>query len=138
MSETTALLRKANFAVERLLAQRTRRLGLTSRQSQIILAVHEAPGMTAAELGRALGIEKTTMAHVVRRMVKLKLLRQTPRNGDGRAEGNALTAQGKRKAATVVTIRNEVDKMVHLKIGLGTAVGGLNNKLEAIADLWKP
>ena len=136
MTPIISRLAKANHAVEQLVAHKARELSLTPRQMQVLCALAEHEGMTAAEIGRALGVEKTTMAHVVSRMVKVKLIKQKAAKDDGRAEQNFLTKSGEANAVKINRIVHGIERTVQDVVWGGGK--DFNWMLDAIADLWKP
>lgn len=133
MTPIISRLAKANHAVEQLVAHKARELGLTPRQMQVLCALADREGMTAAEIGRALGVEKTTMAVIVRRMVAVKLIKQRAAKDDHRAANNYLTKSGAAHAKEVNRIAMGIERTLH---GI-VAPSDMNGRLEQIAELWK-
>jgi len=68
--------------------------GPTPPQFALLLAVLQNPGVSQAELVRSSGIDRSTLAELVRRMVDRGLLRRRRTPRDQRANALALTAAG--------------------------------------------
>jgi DNA-binding MarR family transcriptional regulator len=68
--------------------------GPTPPQFAVLLAVYQAPGVSQAELVRRSGIDRSTLAELVRRMVDRGLLRRRRTPHDQRANALAVTAAG--------------------------------------------
>jgi DNA-binding MarR family transcriptional regulator len=69
--------------------------GPTPPQFALLLAVYQNPGVSQAALVRASGIDRSTLAELVRRMVDRGLLRRRRTLRDQRANALAVTAAGK-------------------------------------------
>ena len=85
------------------------RIGVTTGQLPVLLVLFEQDGLTQAELARAVGIEQPTMALTLRRMERDGLVTRTRDSSDARRSHVKLTAAAKRKKASVLRIRDEVD-----------------------------
>lgn len=68
--------------------------GPTPPQFAVLLAVCQAPGVSQAALVRSTGIDRSTLAELVRRMVDRGLLRRRRTPRDQRANALALTPAG--------------------------------------------
>lgn len=68
--------------------------GPTPPQFAVLLAVFQNPGVSQAELVRSSGIDRSTLAELVRRMVDRGLLRRRRTLRDQRANALAVTAAG--------------------------------------------
>lgn len=126
------LLRNAVRAIDRLLADHGRAEGVTERQMAIILILSTDPGLTSAEVGRRLSIDKATMSKVMRRLVQKKLVKQDARDDGARGQQNILTPAGQEKARACQKIDAEVQARVNAKVA---SVKMFHVKLEAIAAL---
>lgn len=69
--------------------------GPTPPQFAVLQAVLQNPGVSQAELVRSSGIDRSTLAELVRRMVDRGLLRRRRTRHDQRANALAVTATGK-------------------------------------------
>jgi DNA-binding MarR family transcriptional regulator len=70
--------------------------GLTMRDHIVLSALHLSPGMTQVELGKALGMDKTTLTSELDRLEGLGLVKRSIDARDRRARTLAVTAPGER------------------------------------------
>lgn len=63
--------------------RRLKVLGLTGLEERVYLAMVREPGLSAAALARAAGVEPERMQRAVGRLVRLRLVRREPGGGDG-------------------------------------------------------
>lgn len=128
------LLRNALRAIDHLLATHGRSLGVTGRQMEVLILLQDAPGLTSAEIGRNLLVDKATMAKVMRRLKAKGLIRQSDGKTDGRAKPNHLTKAGSEKAKSCREIDTQVQAEVNTK---ASSSGTFHGKLQAITALKK-
>lgn len=88
------LIHRAQQCADTLLQSRTLELDLTPTQITVLAAVSERAGSSQADLCAATGIDRSTMADVVRRMVKKGLLRRASSKRDARTYAISLTNRG--------------------------------------------
>ena len=69
-------------------------LGMYPGQDQILLRLHEDPGLTQSQLAELLGVQQPTVAKVLQRMEKSGLLYRQLNPEDARTSLLSLTAQG--------------------------------------------
>ncbi|WP_431245646.1 MarR family winged helix-turn-helix transcriptional regulator [Leifsonia xyli] len=69
-------------------------LGL--REYIVLSALHKTPGLTQIELGRALGLDKTTLMSQLDRLERAGLVERRPDPRDRRARIPAITDEGER------------------------------------------
>jgi DNA-binding MarR family transcriptional regulator len=92
MGVVTALVRSA-FLVNAVYARSSREYGLTPQQG-VLLCVLMARPYGMSELGRTLGLAKSSLTGLVDRTAQRGLVRREPVPGDGRAVRVALTDEG--------------------------------------------
>ena len=68
--------------------------GLTPRQFAVLMAVAEEQGLTQTELVERTGIDRSTLADIVSRLIGRGLIQRRRAKEDGRAYAIKLTAQG--------------------------------------------
>jgi DNA-binding MarR family transcriptional regulator len=115
MGVVTALVR-SSFLVNAVYAESSREYGLTPQQGQLLCVLMPQPyGM--GELGRVLGLAKSSLTGLVDRCAERGLVRREPDPQDARAVRIALTAEGGAVAAEfyVATCR----RIEELAAGLG-------------------
>ncbi|WP_345429727.1 MarR family transcriptional regulator [Actinoallomurus vinaceus] len=88
-----AALVRSSFLVNAVYAEAARDYGLTAQQGQLLCVLMPGPyGMT--ELGRTLGLAKSSLTGLVDRTMQRGLVRREPDPEDGRAVRVALTDEG--------------------------------------------
>lgn len=69
--------------------------GLTQRQFAVLVAVAGDEGLSQSELVRRTGIDRSTIADIVHRLVKKGLVRRRRHTSDARAYAVSLTTKGR-------------------------------------------
>ena len=93
-SELTWLLHRAAQRMRAGTGAAAERYGLTLRQHIVLSALHLSPGMTQVELGRAVGMDKTTLTGELDRLERRDLVVRTVDPHDRRARALTVTDQG--------------------------------------------
>lgn len=109
---------------------------LTARQYAVLVALVHADGMSQSELVDATGIDRSTMADIVRRMLKKGIIQRKRDKDDARAYEVRVTEEGVRLFKTVAPIIQRIeDKLLSALKGkrvdefvanLGMIVGASN------------
>ncbi len=86
------LLRRAHARAEALFDE-IMHTQLTPRQAALLVASHQHPGATVAELAELVAVDRNTMAEMVARLVSRRLLRRERSETDRRAWAVFTTAQ---------------------------------------------
>ena len=106
------LLHRARQCADVLLQNRILDLDLTPTQVIILAAVAAKAGLSQMDLTQATGIDRSTMADVVRRMTKNGLVRRKRTRGDARTYAIDLTDLGrlavKKLGPTTALVGNEL------------------------------
>ncbi len=84
-------------------------LGLFAGQEQVLQALADAGPMTMGELAAILRVRPPTASKTVSRLSALKLVERHTEPGDARVVRVKLTKEGKRKAAAIDALWNEVE-----------------------------
>jgi DNA-binding MarR family transcriptional regulator len=107
-SEITWLLHRAAQRMHAATGEQAEKYGIQLRDYIVLSALHKRPGLTQGELGRALGLDKTTLMSQLDRLERrdLVLRRSDPRDRRVRFpeitdHGRALREQVARACATV-------------------------------------
>ena len=82
----------------------TREVGdetLTARQFAVLLTVDQHEGLSQTDLVNMTGIDRSTLADMISRMLKKDLLRRKRTEADARANSVSITATGKRALSSV-------------------------------------
>ena len=95
------LLRRAWQYAGDLYAKEVGDVGLTHRQFTVLLAVAQNEGASQTDLVGLTGIDRSTLADLVGRLIKRGMLQRKRTKEDARANSIKLTAAGKRALKTV-------------------------------------
>lgn len=93
-SEVTWLLHRAAQRLRAETGGAARAHGRTLRDHIVLSALHKSPGLTQVELGRALGMDKTTLTAELDRLEQAGLVERSVDPRDRRARVLGLTAAG--------------------------------------------
>lgn len=88
------LLHRAQQLAVDLHAAEFGQTGLTQRQYAVLAAVAEREGATQSDLVRATGIDRSTLADMMARMIRKDLIARERAEGDARANAVRLTPAG--------------------------------------------
>ena len=90
------MIRRAHQIAEALFAQECVEFNLTTTQHGVLRVASRMPGIDQTGIGRLLGLDKSTVALVVRNLAQRDLLKRFPDEGDFRRHHIEITAAGKR------------------------------------------
>lgn len=96
------LLHRAQQAAADRFSEAVGPAGLTLRQFAVLAAAAESPGLSQTDLVRATGVDRSTLAEMVTRMVTRGLLERARSTTDARA--NAVSVSGEGRAALEAAI----------------------------------
>ena len=105
------LHRAQQFAAERFSKTRAS-AKLTQRQFAVLHATGAQEGLTQTELVKATGIDRSTLAELVARMVRNGLLEREKLPDDARANAVRLTADGRALLEAATLGAREADKLI--------------------------
>ena len=88
------LLRRCQQRAVDLFSSEVGEDGPTPRQFAVLLGIHQNPGASQAELVRRSGIDRSTLAEILRRLIRRGLIARRRTTGDQRANALRLTAGG--------------------------------------------
>jgi DNA-binding MarR family transcriptional regulator len=88
------LLHRASQRASEIFAIETRDFDLTARQYAVIATVAQYEGLSQTDLVRITGIDRSTLADVVQRLLKRGLIQRMRTEADGRTYAVSLSAQG--------------------------------------------
>lgn len=108
-SEITWLLHRAAQRMRVVVGDQADRHGLNLREHIILSALHKSPGLTQIELGRALGLDKTTLAGQLDRLERAALIERRPDPRDRRARLPVITTTGEARRAAVAAGSERVE-----------------------------
>ena len=101
------LLRRATQYANDIYTKEVGDSTLTARQFAVLLTVSNQEGLSQTDLVNQTGIDRSTLADMISRMLKKDLLKRKRTAEDARANSVSITAAGKRALNTVI---NKVEK----------------------------
>ena len=125
--------RRMSRIITRIYDDALRRLGLTASQFTLLTAVAQQDGVTAAEIGFDLDIEKSTLSRNLKRLVSLKLINMDPPAGR-RGRGLHLTSAGEDAIRQAFPIWRETQQRVVQTMGT-ESTGTLDRLLNSAEKL---
>jgi DNA-binding MarR family transcriptional regulator len=105
------LKRSAQYAAA-VYADAVGKSGLTQRQFTVLLAADENDGVSQTALVKCTGIDRSTLADLVARLMAQGYLQRRRTKDDGRTNSVRLTAQGKKMLKMAQPGAEEVDKQI--------------------------
>jgi len=127
------LLRRAQQYANDLYAKEVGASGPTPRQFEVLYSVAQNEGLSQTDLVRATGIDRSTLADMIARMLKKGLLSRSRTKEDARANAVSITASGKRMLSSA---QGAVNKAEAGTLGVLPAAqrGAFMKALSAYAD----
>jgi DNA-binding MarR family transcriptional regulator len=113
------LIHRARYAIGLALDQKLADLNLTSRQLLVLAAVSTKEGASQTHLVNATGIDRSTMADLVRRLIKKDLLQRVRAVEDRRAYSVSLTNKGRLDLSNALQIASSFERgffVAHLDV----------------------
>jgi DNA-binding MarR family transcriptional regulator len=104
------LLRRAIQQAERVFSDEARGSDVTPRQFAVLDALSKRESVSQTELCNATGIDRSTLADIVKRLLAKGLIQRARRKDDARAYAVKLSPEGKRrlKALTVDRVQSSI------------------------------
>lgn len=90
------LMRRAQQYSFDLFSEEVGTVGLTPRQFAVLVAIEQDEGLSQTDLVRATGIDRSTLADMISRMLDKKLIARQRTKSDQRANSVGITAAGRR------------------------------------------
>lgn len=103
------LLRRAQQYAHDLYAREVGASGPTPRQFEVLHTVAQNEGLSQTDLVRATGIDRSTLADMIARMIKKGHLSRQRTKADARANAVSITASGKRVLAGAMNAVNRAE-----------------------------
>lgn len=104
------LIHRVQQCADSMLESKTQELDLTSTQATVLSAVYVNAGTSQAHLCEVTGVDRSTMADVVHRMVKKGYLRRVKSKEDARAYVVTLTGRGHSALQMVAPLAASTEK----------------------------
>ncbi|MGE0735405.1 MAG: MarR family winged helix-turn-helix transcriptional regulator [Alphaproteobacteria bacterium] len=106
------LLRRAQQRAVEIYAQEVGDTGLRPPQFAVVLTVFQNPGLNQTALVQLTGIDRSTIADMLSRLVRRGILKRRRTDSDGRANTLQLTEQGEAMLREAVRIVNRVQERI--------------------------
>jgi DNA-binding MarR family transcriptional regulator len=106
------LLHRASQAVEDLFTAEVKMESLTPRQLLVLMTVAQNEGLSQTGIVDRTGIDRSTLADIVRRMQRKGLLQRRRTREDARAYAVKLTDEGKRVLRSAEPLAKKVDERI--------------------------
>ncbi len=110
------LLRRCSQFADDLFDAETRGSDLTPRQLTVLIAADAQDGASQTALVTATGIDRSTLADIVARMIQRDLLARRRTEADARANAVRVTAKGNRALKGALGAMKKVEKRLLAKI----------------------
>jgi len=109
-SEITWLLHRAAQRMRTATGARAEQHGIQLRDHIVLSALHKTPNLTQIELGKALGLDKTTLMSQLDRLEEAELIHRHRDPRDRRARIPQITAKGEAVRSKVADASDEVER----------------------------
>lgn len=106
------LLHRASQRASEIFAQETRDFDLTARQYAVITTVAQHEGLSQTDLVRLTGIDRSTLADVVQRLLKRGVIQRERTTQDGRTYAVSLSAEGRELLNSIKPYARRADRLV--------------------------
>ena len=106
------LLHRASQRASEMFAQETRDFDLTARQYAVITTVAQHEGLSQTDLVRITGIDRSTLADVVQRLLKRGVIQRERTMQDGRTYAVSLSAEGRKLLDSIKPYARRADRLV--------------------------
>jgi DNA-binding MarR family transcriptional regulator len=129
------LLHRAGQCAEVLFTNETGKTDLTPRQYAILATVSQNPDVSQTGLVEQTGVDRSTLADIVRRLVKKGLLQRKRTRRDARMYAVRLTQKGQSALNAVKPAAARVDQRLLSVLGAderGTFIGALGEIVRAM------
>ncbi len=106
------LLHRASQRASEIFAQETRDFDLTARQYAVITTVAQHEGLSQTDLVRLTGIDRSTLADVVQRLLKRGIIQRERTMRDGRTYAVSLSSDGRQLLESIKPYARRADRIV--------------------------
>ena len=103
------LLHRAGQCAGDIFGEEMSKQGLTPRQYAVLVSVSENEGVSQTTLVESTGIDRSTLADIVRRMIKKGLLERRRTREDARAYAVRLSQEGRQKLHLAMPLASRAD-----------------------------
>src|SRR5271165_6207350 len=111
------LLHRASQRASEIFALETRAFDLTARQFAVIATVAQHEGLSQTDLVRLTGIDRSTLADVVHRLLRRGIIQRERTMEDGRTYAVRLTEEGREMLDSIKPHARRADRAVLAHLG---------------------
>jgi DNA-binding MarR family transcriptional regulator len=111
------LLHRASQRAAEIFAVETKEFDLTARQYAVITTVAAHEGLSQTDLVRMTGIDRSTLADVVQRLLKRGVIQRERTTRDGRTYAVSLSDEGRDLLVAIRPFAKKADKAVVTMLG---------------------
>lgn len=111
------LLHRASQRASEIFALETRDFDLTARQYAVIATISRNEGLSQTDLVRLTGIDRSTLADVVQRLLKRRLILRARTPRDGRTYSVSLSDEGRAVLQSIKPSAKRADRTVKALFG---------------------
>src|SRR6516165_8168137 len=108
----THLLHRASQRATEIFALETRDFDITARQYAVITTVAQHEGLSQTDLVRLTGIDRSTLADVVQRLLKRGVIQRERTTQDGRTYAVRLSREGRELLESIKPSARRADRLV--------------------------
>jgi DNA-binding MarR family transcriptional regulator len=131
------LLKRAAQFANHIYMEEVGKSGLTHRQFTVLLAVDNNDGKSQTDLVKVTGIDRSTLADLVARLLAQGYLQRRRTKDDGRTNAIRITAVGKKMLRTAMPGADEVDRQLLGLVAAGDRKSFLDNLTVLAAEMDK-
>jgi DNA-binding MarR family transcriptional regulator len=131
------LLKRAAQFANHIYMEEVGKSGLTHRQFTVLLAVDNNDGKSQTDLVKVTGIDRSTLADLVARLLAQGYLQRRRTKDDGRTNAIRITAVGKKMLKTALPGADEVDRQLLSLVAASERKGFLDNLAVLAAEMDK-
>lgn len=106
------LLHRASQRASEIFAHETKDFDLTARQYAVITTIAQHEGLSQTDLVRLTGIDRSTLADVVQRLLKRGVIQRERTMRDGRTYAVSLSSQGRQLLESIKPYARRADRIV--------------------------
>lgn len=132
------LLHRAGQCAEELFTAEVSEASLTPRQFAVLIAVAQRPGLSQTELVGRTGIDRSTLADIVRRMLRKGLLQRRRTKHDARAYAISLSEEGARTLRNAEPAAKQADERILATLPAKQREQLIDNLTEIVKSLSPP
>jgi len=111
------LLHRASQRASEIFALETRDFDLTARQFAVIATIARNEGLSQTDLVRLTGIDRSTLADVVQRLLRRGIIKRERTTRDGRTYAVTLSEEGRNLLQSIQSYARRADRAVLASLG---------------------